>query len=1021
MVRNIIVLKEKFDSATLEKLLYSKKLLEESTSDKYLIGLMNAYKKYSKNDLVSVRYELDNYGRYKNKIGNDLGWSYTNMKKEIRNILGAKYYSYVDIKNCQPTIIHNLCKKNNIDCSNLNDYLKKRDEYIKIYEERTRKKKSEIKSLLISLFYGKKSLNEIRHELYKGIKIDDWIIKLHTEIKEIRKRILEKEEYKNLIEFSNKTRKKKNKEYNLDGAAFCIIIQDEERKIMLEYFDVIMKSDYVIGSIIHDGFLIDKMKELPNTMLDKWNKIVAKNLNIDKAIYEPYILRMEIMDIDVSYLETTNFDYYDTPQFEYNTISHRYLDNREITKYFDGKKYCVLKSGYGTGKTTYISNVLNELKEDTRVIFLTMRQSLARSVYKEFKKLDFFNYLNKNDEINIYVDRIIISIDSLYKINGVEKLPYDIVICDEYCSLLSHLSFKGIINQHLTYNIFENLIKLSTKTYFLDGDISNREILLLKNYYGYVERPLYNTFNSIVYDFVITDDYDWYISQVDSDIKSNANVAVVSMSSNFTEYIGEKYETIKPLIINSNTDDMIKEELYDVNELFSKHQLIAYSPTMGPGVDYNVEHFDKIYGYMCNGSVCARDYFQMLFRIRKVRNKKIVIYAKNLKQSTLPRIKTFEEIKKSLYGDYLIPPLIYIELWNKWESTNNEEHLLDIFIYYAKQKGHNVEIRSKEVVSIMEEDDEEDISDDEEGKKGVKNIILEAVYNSELIDKVTYECLIDKIRANEATKEDKYKIEKYIHYSRWLLKSNIQIKKFKKHYHKLNKLNILKSYMIYENIDTFKKILELFNIPNTDNDIYNKFTDCIINDDINDVVQKKIVYNNFLEISKIMNVNILNVKDKLYNLFWKMGYNLKYCKKSLEDNMNSKFHVNIYDTIYKQSFTKDIIINKLEYFYKLKSLIGFINIGDSKSNEELEIKIPSVKEIINNRFKTLFEIRNCNIKSVKALLCMLNKVYNCFGFEVKRFQEGCYNNRKYIYKFIRIEILEDYLKRVGNDIEIIDM
>lgn len=73
-----------------------------------------------------------------------------------------------------------------------------------------------------------------------------------------------------------------------------------------------------------------------------------------------------------------------------------------------------------------------------------MRQSLARSVYKEFKKHDFHNYLNKNDDVNFYVDRIIISIDSLYKINGVEKLPYDIVICDEFCSLLSHMSFTGI-------------------------------------------------------------------------------------------------------------------------------------------------------------------------------------------------------------------------------------------------------------------------------------------------------------------------------------------------------------------------------------------------------------------------------------------------------------------------------------------------------------------------------------------------------------------------------------------------
>lgn len=77
--------------------------------------------------------------------------------------------------------------------------------------------------------------------------------------------------------------------------------------------------------------------------------------------------------------------------------------------------------------------------------------------------------------------------------------------------------------------------------------------------------------------------------------------------------------------------------------------------------------------------------------------------------------------------------------------------------------------------------------------------------------------------------------------------------------------------------------------------------------------------------------------------------------------------------------------------------------------------------MINNKFKTLFELRNYNIKSVKALLCILNKVYNCFGFEIRRFQEGCFNNRKYIYKFIRLNILENYLERIDNNVEIIDM
>ena len=129
---------------------------------------------------------------------------------------------------------------------------------------------------------------------------------------------------------------------------------------------------------------------------------------------------------------------------------------------------------------------------------------------------------------------------------------------------------------------------------------------------------------------------------------------------------------------------------------------------------------------------------------------------------------------------------------------------------------------------------------------------------------------------------------------------------------------------------------------------------------------------------------ILEVKEKLHYLFWKMGYNLKYIKRSLEDKDNPKFHVKIYDTIYKQTFTKDIICSKLEYFDRLKSVIGVSNIGDGK--EELDTKIQSVKDMLDSKMKTLFEIRSSSITSVKALLGVLNKVFNEFGFMIKTMQ-----------------------------------
>ena len=131
--------------------------------------------------------------------------------------------------------------------------------------------------------------------------------------------------------------------------------------------------------------------------------------------------------------------------------------------------------------------------------------------------------------------------------------------------------------------------------------------MLLKNYYNYEDKPLVNTCVNMKYEFVITSNYKWYLEQIDGDVVSKNNIAIASMSSNFTEYMGVKFKDINPLIINADTDDSIKVQLYDVNEMFSNRSLVAYSPTLGSGVDYNVpNHFNKLYGYMCGGSDAIR-------------------------------------------------------------------------------------------------------------------------------------------------------------------------------------------------------------------------------------------------------------------------------------------------------------------------------------------------------------------------------------------------------------------------------
>ena len=547
------------------------------------------------------------------------------------------------------------------------------------------------------------------------------------------------------------------------------------------------------------------------------------------------------------------------------------------------------------------------------------------------------------------------------------------------------------------------------------------------------------------YEFVITSNYKWYLEQIDGDIASKNNIAIASMSSNFTEYMGVKFKDINPLIINADTDDSIKVQLYDVNEMFSNRSLVAYSPTLGSGVDYNVpNHFNKLYGYMCGGSVCARDFCQMLFRIRHIVNKKVIIYAKNLVVNTLPLLVSFEEIRDSMYKDYPIPPLTYIELWNKWERDNNV-YLLDIFIYYAKLKGHTVSICNDEEADndVEDEDEDNNSSEAEDDVLKEENLILGNIYSSALVDESVYDGLLEKVNNNEASKSDKYKIDKYVNYTLWMLPSTTSLEDFKKYY---NRLCMLRNYNIYSNIDKFRKLLKMFRIDNNDDDIYNSFRAGLIDENDVDALyikeedelkrlnkdtskiekvkleKKKIIKDNVRKLCKLLEVDEYDIKYAVRALFWKMGYNLSYMKSSSSSGNKKYFCLGVHNTMYKNSFNRDIIKSKLKYADMVMSELDMKIVNAVKSKEEMESKMSVIKDIVNNNdFRVLYNVRNTNIKSLRGMLGILNTVMNNFGMEIKMNQSGDAKYRRYSYKLQRLEIIEEYLIRVESSKVELDM
>ena len=141
----------------------------------------------------------------------------------------------------------------------------------------------------------------------------------------------------------------------------------------------------------------------------------------------------------------------------------------------DHNKNLVIRSKYGSGKTTFLKDVM--MNQDVqRVLIITYRQTLALDYNRNFKQLGFANYLDSYEQPDIYNEnRLIVQIDSLMKVmtnndefilNGEYDGKYDLIVLDEIESLLSHIDEQTMKNKDIqTFSFLDKLLLTSKKNY----------------------------------------------------------------------------------------------------------------------------------------------------------------------------------------------------------------------------------------------------------------------------------------------------------------------------------------------------------------------------------------------------------------------------------------------------------------------------------------------------------------------------------------------------------------------------
>lgn len=535
-----------------------------------------------------------------------------------------------------------------------------------------------------------------------------------------------------------------------------------------KYLKYIGKRDY-ITRYPNIGFILKNLNHNSLPLYIEWCKQSKKYNEVDvnaswkthKALHSITISSlMKYIKVDkIKGYETIISDDDEAPIFKSIKINERFLSNSKVmcdnldTWLTGDDKFLCVKSPYGTGKTVMLKYIFNNYDiSNMKVLFITYRRTLAFNTAAVFTEYNFKNYLD-----GVYcADKQIIQLDSIEKL---EK-NYDFIIIDEIESVLWHLTGETIAktksclgNSEYIHNLFKELINNASKVICMDGDYNNRSHTFLSSFNQNV-KVIENTIKFDGKEFEEYYDKKIFDEKLHEAIDENNKIVIVCMSADTAlKYYIDVNETRmdkKVYIYTSKTGDKEKKEDFkDVNKTWINADIVIYSPTIESGVDFNVEHFDKLFIVYSQFSTSPRGLFQMMNRIRHYKYSHVDILFEKVPSNGIRM--TFKEMSQYYMGVVKreLTDFDKIYVYNLLEEYDTFHRFYKVWMELVTEKGHTIK--------------KNDCANIEKKKKipasASKNYIIYA-------DKITdeeYENYNIKQKSGEATTDEKWSMERYIY------------------------------------------------------------------------------------------------------------------------------------------------------------------------------------------------------------------------------------------------------------------
>lgn len=192
----------------------------------------------------------DNMGRLFAKGGLGL----QNFCKEIRHTIAGDLYHDIDMKNAHPVILQNLCRKHDISCTRLTQYIDDRENIIQdVIDANDGKTRGYVKACILSMING--GSEAYRHLMHKT----RWIKSFNSEVKLIKAELeAEFNDFFERVKAEHVEKESAKRDYR--DSALNLMFCDIENKTLMHMLEYLSGQEVFsgVGVLCFDGVMIRK-------------------------------------------------------------------------------------------------------------------------------------------------------------------------------------------------------------------------------------------------------------------------------------------------------------------------------------------------------------------------------------------------------------------------------------------------------------------------------------------------------------------------------------------------------------------------------------------------------------------------------------------------------------------------------------------------------------------------------------------------------------------------------------------